>query len=132
MSRGADCLDITATDWNVDMPVPFKAESSIRFVSVDIEAWEQSTNVITEVGLAILDTQDTINVPPGRDGYGWFPLIKSHHFIIEEHKYKINYKYVHGCPEQFNFGYGLLTSNEELSLRVIAISNLLAKMKLVG
>ncbi|KAI2783018.1 hypothetical protein F4815DRAFT_413802 [Daldinia loculata] len=97
-------LDITATDWNVDMPVPFKAESSIRFVSVDIEAWEQSTNVITEVGLAILDTRDTINVPPGRDGYGWFPLIKSHHFIIEEHKYKINYKYVHGCPEQFNFG----------------------------
>ncbi|KAI1659553.1 hypothetical protein F4813DRAFT_387659 [Daldinia decipiens] len=97
-------LDITATDWNVDMPVPFKPEGSIRFVSVDIEAWEKSINVITEVGLAILDTQDTINVPPGRDGYRWFPLIKSHHFIIEEHKKKINYKYVQGCPGQFNFG----------------------------
>ncbi|KAF3059706.1 hypothetical protein GL218_04581 [Daldinia childiae] len=96
--------DITATDWNVDMPVPFKAEGSIRFVSIDIEAWEHSMNVITEVGLAILDTQDTITVPPGRGGYGWFPLIKSQHFIIEEHKDKINYRYIQGCPGQFNFG----------------------------
>ncbi|KAI0122265.1 hypothetical protein F4814DRAFT_446202 [Daldinia grandis] len=97
-------LDITATGWNVDMPAPFKAGGSIRFVSVDIEAWEQSVNIVTEVGLSILDTQDIINVPPGKDGYGWFPFIKSHHFIIEENKHKVNYKYVRGCPEKFNFG----------------------------
>ncbi|KAI0844978.1 hypothetical protein F5Y00DRAFT_273457 [Daldinia vernicosa] len=107
-------LDVTATDWNVDMPVPFKAESSIRFVSVDIEAWEDSLNVITEVGLAILDTQDTISIPPCKDGRGWFPLIKSHHFIIEEHKHRINYKYVHGCPGRFNFGDSEFVSEDEI------------------
>ncbi|KAI1762489.1 hypothetical protein GGR53DRAFT_468238 [Hypoxylon sp. FL1150] len=81
-------------DWNGYMPVPFRTEDNVRFVCVDVEAWERATHVVTEVGLAILDTRDIISVPPGgsRVGYNWFTLIKSYHFRIREHLDKINYR----------------------------------------
>ncbi|KAI0002824.1 hypothetical protein F4779DRAFT_634931 [Xylariaceae sp. FL0662B] len=107
-------LRIPLTGWNVDMEVPFRTQGSVRFVCVDIEAWERHPNVITEVGLAILDTDDTMNVPPGRDGHNWFQLIESYHFRISEHSDKVNHRFVKGCPTLFNFG-----TTEFVSLRNI-------------
>lgn len=93
--------------WNGNIPAPFRIEGNVRFVCVDVEAWERATHIVTEVGLAILDTRDTKNIPPGGAdvGYNWFPLIKSHHFRIREHLDKVNRQFVAGCPDSFTFGY---------------------------
>ncbi|KAI5859389.1 hypothetical protein GGS23DRAFT_600511 [Durotheca rogersii] len=78
---------------------------SVRFVCVDIEAWEKVPSIVTEVGFATLDTRDIIDTPPlGRGGQGWFPLMNCYHFIIHEHRDKVNYRYVKGCPDSFDFG----------------------------
>ncbi|KAI8966358.1 hypothetical protein F5Y11DRAFT_190313 [Daldinia sp. FL1419] len=114
-------LDIAAISWNADMPAPFPTEGSMRFISVDIEAWERQSDVITEVGLAILDTRDIVNIPPGKDGHDWFPLIKSRHLRIEEHKYKTNYRYVKGCPELFNFGDSEFVYSSEIGSAIATI-----------
>ncbi|KAI1098987.1 hypothetical protein F4804DRAFT_345888 [Jackrogersella minutella] len=90
--------------WDVEMLPPFKPKESVRFVCVDVEAWERSQHVITEVGFAVLDTEDAIRVPPGKDGRDWFHLIKSYHFRIREHLEKVNHQFIHGCPHLFNFG----------------------------
>ncbi|KAI2470435.1 hypothetical protein F4781DRAFT_421354 [Annulohypoxylon bovei var. microspora] len=101
--------------WDVSMPVPFKTKNSVRFVCVDVEAWERSRHVITEVGFAVLDTEDTMRVPPGKDGCNWFQLIKSHHFVIREHTDKINSTYVQGCPHLFDFGDSELVYSENIA-----------------
>ncbi|XDG01546.1 hypothetical protein ABKA04_001161 [Annulohypoxylon sp. FPYF3050] len=96
--------DVSATSWDVDKLVPFQTKDTVRFVCVDVEAWERSRHVITEVGFAVLDTEDTMRVAPGKDGCNWFELIKSRHFVIREHLDKINTMYVQGCPHLFSFG----------------------------
>lgn len=98
-------------EWNGNMPAPFRTDDSVRFVCVDVEAWERATHIVTEVGLAILDTRDIRGVPPGGVGYGynWFPLVKSYHFRIREHIDKVNHQFVAGCPESFHFGFDLLS-----------------------
>ncbi|KAI1458337.1 hypothetical protein F4805DRAFT_466928 [Annulohypoxylon moriforme] len=95
---------ISTRGWDVDKPVPFQTKDSVRFVCVDVEAWEKSRHVITEVGFAVLDTEDIMHIPPGKDGCNWFKLITSHHFIIREHMDKINSMYIQGCPNLFGFG----------------------------
>ncbi|OTB17871.1 hypothetical protein K445DRAFT_374228 [Daldinia sp. EC12] len=110
--------DPVTTDWNVDMLASLEQEGSVRFIAVDVEAWELSQNVITEVGLAVLDTRDTASVIAGEDGCGWFPLIKSYHFIIEEHKYMVNRRHIRGIPHLFNFGNSEFVSLYEIN-RVI-------------
>ncbi|KAI1413700.1 hypothetical protein F5Y13DRAFT_179403 [Hypoxylon sp. FL1857] len=107
--------------WHVDMSAPFKMESSVRFVCVDVEAWERWTHDVTEVGLAVLDTQDIADVPPGTDGHDWFPLIRSYHFRIREHIDKINRIHVHGCPHLFNFGHSEFVLSKDVSRVVGAI-----------
>ncbi|KAI0883642.1 uncharacterized protein GGS22DRAFT_180658 [Annulohypoxylon maeteangense] len=95
---------VSAAGWDVNKPVPFQTKDSVRFVCVDVEAWERSRHVITEVGFAVLDTKDTMRVSPGKNGCNWFKLIMSHHFVIREHADKINSMYVQGCPHLFGFG----------------------------
>ncbi|KAI1439806.1 hypothetical protein F5Y02DRAFT_404711 [Annulohypoxylon stygium] len=102
-SRGLD-IDVSSTSWDADKLVPFQTKDTVRFVCVDVEAWERSRHVITEVGFAVLDTEDTMRVAPGKDGGNWFELIKSRHFVIREHVDKINTIYVQGCPHLFSFG----------------------------
>ncbi|OTB08354.1 hypothetical protein M426DRAFT_316978 [Hypoxylon sp. CI-4A] len=100
--------------WTVDKPPPFKPNDSVRFVCVDVEAWERGTRVVTEVGFAVLDTEDIVNVPPGTDGHDWFPLIKSFHYRIEEHMDKVNHRYVEGCPDAFHFGISQVVRSREI------------------
>ncbi|KAI1772359.1 hypothetical protein F4818DRAFT_444189 [Hypoxylon cercidicola] len=107
---------IPGMEWNGSMPAPFQTVGSVRFVCVDIEAWELATHIVTEVGLAILDTRDIKGVPPGEagDGYNWFPLVKSYHFIIREHIDKVNHRFVAGCPESFEFGQSDVVSSRDI------------------
>jgi hypothetical protein len=90
--------------WTVDKRVPFEVESAVRFVCVDVEAYELNTSLVTEVGLAILDTEHIENVPPGENGENWHPFVQNHHLRINEFKTIINRRYVRGCPDAFNFG----------------------------
>ncbi len=85
-------------------PAPFIRDSSVRFVCIDVEAYEKNTNIVTEIGLAILDTEHIMDIPPGDDGKSWFPEIKTFHFRIAEYSYMVNSEYVRGCPNSFNFG----------------------------
>ncbi|KAI0024745.1 hypothetical protein F4780DRAFT_775680 [Xylariomycetidae sp. FL0641] len=94
----------TASTWDPSQQVPFKARESMRFVCVDVEAYERDANVITEIGFAVLDTEDTMDVPPGESGRNWFSLIKTFHFRVKEYEFLVNRQFVDGCPDAFNFG----------------------------
>jgi hypothetical protein len=78
---------------------------SVRFVAIDIEAYEHNHDLITEVGVAVLDTNKLVGVAPGETGKNWFSLIDAHHFRVKETTWAVNRQHVHGCPELFNFGF---------------------------
>ncbi|KAJ2988080.1 hypothetical protein NUW58_g4161 [Xylaria curta] len=90
--------------WDVLKPAPYKTRESVRFVCVDVEAWEKETRTVTEIGLAVLDTEDVMDICPGERGANWFSHIQAHHFRIKERCYMINSEFVQGCPEAFDFG----------------------------
>ncbi|KAI3336696.1 hypothetical protein HD806DRAFT_14873 [Xylariaceae sp. AK1471] len=95
---------VATTNWDVTKPVPFKPREPVRFVCVDVEAYERDTSLVTEVGLAVLDTEDIIDIPPRERGENWFPLIQAYHYRIEERCHMVNSEFVSGCPEAFDFG----------------------------
>ncbi|KAI1194861.1 hypothetical protein F5X97DRAFT_335758 [Nemania serpens] len=92
------------TNWDVSMPAPFKPRESVRLVCVDFEAYEKDNRAITEIGLAVLDTDDLADTSPGKRGENWFSLVQAFHLRVKERSYMINTRYVRGCPEAFNFG----------------------------
>lgn len=63
------------------------------------------TSTVTEIGLAILDTENIEEVPPGENGKNWLSYIEAHHLRINEYKSIVNSRYIRGCPDAFNFGY---------------------------
>jgi hypothetical protein len=88
---------------NVHTPYPM--ESMVRLIAFDVEAYELSSDIITEIGLAILDTQSVLNSDPIETSrVDWNKLIETHHFRIVEHKSFVNKSWVKGCPEKFLFG----------------------------
>ncbi|KAI0180973.1 hypothetical protein GGR52DRAFT_13518 [Hypoxylon sp. FL1284] len=103
--------------WYNRMPVPFRPDGSVRFVCVDAEAWERAPDIVTEIGLAILDTRDIIGVPPGEAGagYNWFNSIRAYHFRVQEHMDKVNRRFVAGCPDLFNFGQSHIISRGDMA-----------------
>ncbi|KAI1313652.1 hypothetical protein F5Y03DRAFT_389951 [Xylaria venustula] len=105
----------TTTDWDVLKPAPFEPRESVRFICVDIEAYEKDTRVVTEIGLAVLDTEDLINTCPGERGENWFSLVQAYHFRIQERCYMVNSEYVQGCPEAFNFGESQIVSIKHIN-----------------
>lgn len=82
-----------------------KAGSDVLFVCFDAEALEQKPNPVSEIGIAILDVQDIHNVESGPCGRDWWPMIKAHHLRTKEYSGLVNYRYVQGCPDKFDFGY---------------------------
>ncbi|KAK6863956.1 hypothetical protein PG995_000484, partial [Apiospora arundinis] len=90
--------------WNISLPPPFKTEWDVRFVCIDVEAHEFNNKDITEVGIAILDTQDIVGIAPGVSGMNWFTKIQAHHLRIKEVAHLVNRRFVKGCPEYFDFG----------------------------
>jgi hypothetical protein len=91
---------------DLNAPMNSKPDMGVLFVSVDLEAWEDNQSIITEVGIGILDTDKLVGVPPGPDGSNWFSLIVAHHFRIKENMWAVNRKWVRGCADQFEFGFG--------------------------
>jgi hypothetical protein len=73
------------------------------FVCLDIEAFEDDHSIITEIGIATLDAQETRDEACNDPPY-WFAKIRSGHYRIVEHSSFKNRKYVKGREEFFNFG----------------------------
>ncbi|TAQ85877.1 hypothetical protein B7494_g5779 [Chlorociboria aeruginascens] len=93
-----------ATIFDPQTPVTFNQEGSVIFVCIDVEAYERNANLITEIGVATLDTADITTMAPGIDGESWRKAIRARHFRINEYKYLINHEFVDGCPDRFEFG----------------------------
>ena len=89
---------------DVEKPVPYPFEKQPIFIAFDVEAYEFNHNIITEIGITTLDTQDLVDIPPGKDGSGWFAKARHRHFRIEENKHIVNSHNVQGCPDRFEFG----------------------------
>jgi hypothetical protein len=81
---------------------PFDAD--VIFIAIDVEAKERASHVITEVGVATLDTRDLHGVAPGAAGADWHKHIRARHFRISEHRNHVNREFVQGYPENFDFG----------------------------
>ncbi|KAL2128041.1 hypothetical protein VTI74DRAFT_9788 [Chaetomium olivicolor] len=90
---------------DLDHPMINKPEHSVLFIAIDIEAWEQDQTMLTEVGIAMLDTGDIVGAAPGEGGQNWFKHIRARHIRVEENTWAMNRRYVHGCAERFDFGY---------------------------
>ncbi len=90
---------------DLSLPMPKRPDSTVLFVAIDVEAWEKNHDLITEVGIATLDTADIANVAPGDGGKDWFPLIRARHVRIKENSWAENNHYVHGCADRFSFGF---------------------------
>ena len=92
---------------DVTKPVPFLFDQNVVFISVDIEASEISHNLITEIGISTLDTNDLIDLVPGEIGSAWMNRINSRHFRITEYAHHVNSKHVDGCPDKFEKDFGI-------------------------
>ncbi|TVY13160.1 Uncharacterized protein LARI1_G008062 [Lachnellula arida] len=97
-------LETPAVSFTPDILAPFPQEGRVVFVCVDIEAYERNNNLITEIGIATLDTDDLAGVVPGEGGANWMKLIRARHFRINEHKHLNNTEFVSGCADRFEHG----------------------------
>lgn len=88
----------------MDRLVPFEFDADVIFIAADVEAYEHAHDIITEIGISILDTRDLGDHPPGEDGKNWHQFIRSRHFRIKEFMHLNNKTYVHGCADRFDFG----------------------------
>ncbi|KAK3670213.1 hypothetical protein LTR78_009868 [Recurvomyces mirabilis] len=115
LERSMAKLDITAFDPTKLAPFPFEDDAII--IAVDVEAYERSARIITEVGIATLDTRDLHDTPPGAIGQdcGWNKHIRGRHFRVIEHKHLCNHEFVQGCPDRFEFGQSEFVSSADLA-----------------
>jgi hypothetical protein len=111
-----------------EAPPPFTQEKDVVFICVDIEAWEESHNIITEIGIATLDTRDLANLAPdkalmredgnevkGCDGPNWRAAVRARHFRIHEHRHYRNSKHVRDCPDRFDYGFVYSTTFKQFA-----------------
>ncbi|PVH86847.1 hypothetical protein DL98DRAFT_567142 [Cadophora sp. DSE1049] len=90
--------------FKADESAPYLQEHSVIFVCIDVEAYERSSRIITEIGIATLDTDDLESLAPGEGGAEWMKKIRARHFRINEHKHYNNTEFVAGCADRFEFG----------------------------
>jgi hypothetical protein len=88
----------------LDNVVPHPFDSDVIFIAVDLEAYERNTNLITEIGVAVLDTRDLKCLAPGPAGSEWQKAIRARHLRVAEYVHLKNKDFVEGCPENFEFG----------------------------
>ncbi|KAM0346458.1 hypothetical protein ACHAPU_005523 [Fusarium lateritium] len=93
----------------------------VVFVCVDVEAIERPPNPISEIGFAILDTRDIRGVDPGAVGRGWWPKIQAHHLRVYEYAGLRNYRFVHGCPDAFDFGTSIFPPESKVGGVIMSI-----------
>ena len=87
-------------------------------VSIDIEVWERNHNLLTEVGISTLYTNDLLGIEPGENGKDWLAKIKHRHLRIEENKHQKNGTFVDDMSERFEFGTSEWISNADAARRV--------------
>ncbi|KAM3415550.1 putative nucleolar protein C2C4.08 [Cercospora zeina] len=85
-------------------PAPYAFEREPVFIAIDCEAFERPPHMITEVGLATLDTRDLKGTAPGENGKNWHQYIRGRHIRILEWKDYKNSDFVQGCPGAYEFG----------------------------
>ena len=88
----------------LNLSAPFPPHDAVVFVSIDIETYERNHSLITEIGIASLDTLDLARLPPGDNGTNWISKIRARHFRVQEHGHLHNTDFVQGCPDRFEFG----------------------------
>lgn len=98
--------------------VPFAFDSDVIIIAVDVEAYEKSHHIITEIGVATLDTRSLRAIPPGDCGINWRTLIQARHFRIGEYMHLRNGQYVAGCPENFSFGESEIISKADAAAKI--------------
>lgn len=91
-------------DSTPDPEVVAKPERGVVFVAIDIEAFEFSHDLITEIGVGLFDTRDISDRAPGDKGKDWFSLIRGYHFRIKENSWATNRVHVDGNADKFEFG----------------------------
>lgn len=93
----------------------------VIFISLDIEADEMDTDLVTEIGLAALDTRDIRNVATGLSGETWIKMVTGKHFRIAERAHIRNHVYVEGNPLNFDERFG--------KSEIVPLSSIAAKVK---
>jgi hypothetical protein len=89
---------------DIGKPAPYTQEDSVVFVCIDVEAYERDHNLITEIGIATLDTADINTLSPGEGGINWMKVIRARHFRITEYGHLKNQEFINGCADYFQFG----------------------------
>jgi hypothetical protein len=98
-------LSTTYAPVDVEQPLPFFTEEMAAvLLSVDIEALDTSPDTISEIGLAFLDLENVKGTAPGEKGQNWWEHMASWHIRVREYSGLRNYRYVQGCPDNFDFG----------------------------
>ncbi|KAL8420064.1 hypothetical protein RB594_003007 [Gaeumannomyces avenae] len=76
----------------------------IKLVCVDVETYERSHDLVTEIGFAELDTSRLRGIPPGDGCQNWFSLIQGSHYIIKENSWAKNGIHVEDNRRNYSFG----------------------------
>lgn len=106
-------MSISPIDYTQPLQYPF--DQDVIFIAVDVEAYERPPRMVTEVGVATLDTRDLIKHAPGEVGESWQKFIRARHFRISEYKHYVNSEFVSGCPDKFEFGKSEFISKDSIS-----------------
>lgn len=78
--------------------------NGVVFAAIDLEAWERNNDLITEIGVALLDSSRLVGMAPGETGRNWFRFVQGHHLRIKENAWAENKRHVAGCADKFDFG----------------------------
>lgn len=80
-----DISNLTISDAiDVTKPAPHAFDMDAIFIAIDLEAYESPPRMVTEIGLATLDTRDLKEVAPGEVGKEWHKAIRGRHIRVEE------------------------------------------------
>lgn len=105
---------------NSSIAAPWPFDQSVVFVSVDVESYERAHSLVTEIGVATLDTRDLVGIAPGADGADWRSKIRAQHFRINEYQHLVNHEFVRGCPDHFDFGSSTLVALRDAPSHIAA------------
>ncbi|KAK3375320.1 hypothetical protein B0H63DRAFT_482574 [Podospora didyma] len=104
----------TTPTLDLSKPMATTLDQPVMFIAVDLEAYEFNHNLVTEIGLAMLDTADITATAPGDEGKVWFPHIRARHLRIKENAWALNTTHVQGCADHFEFGKSEFISKTEV------------------
>lgn len=82
----------------------FRSSADAVLLCFDVEALERAPHPISEIGIAILDVKDLCDIAAGPCGRDWWPMIKAYHLRTKEYAGLVNFQFVKGCPDDFEFG----------------------------